>query len=1361
MTSENIAENQSDTSGSEDDLPSYIVCIGASAGGLESIERFFRAMPVDTRLAFVVIQHLSPDFKSLMRELLERFTTMPVVSVEDHCKVKANHIYHLMPKQELMIEGAELVSHNRVKEGSTFHPINTLLRSLAQEWGEKTIAIILSGTGTDGSLGVSEIREAGGLVIAESLDSARFLGMPQSIIKSALADAILEPGEMPEFILDYIANPQVQVPTELNALTQQEQKDVQSVGIPIILDLLRKEFDIDFSLYKSGTIGRRIERRLSLEPGAKDYSLSEYIEKVRSDPNILNALYKDLLIGVTSFFRDKEAFKVLQEDIIPGIVERTAKDEDIRVWVCGCSTGEEAYSIAILFLESLEEQGKTNSLKVFATDLHEASLQIAANGVYDEDSMQGIPDPLRKKYFDTLDKQRFKVQGHLRRCLIFSRHNLLSDPPFTHIHLVSCRNVLIYFKAIAQTRALAAFHYAMIFNGVLFLGSSESMRELTNEFEVIHRQWKLFRKVRVSRVLTNMRALSAGILNERHTMALQASNMQQDLYDGALAALMPNGFIINEQQEIMHILGNAKDLVSPDSGRLSVKLTFILNKDMQLSVLSGMRLAAKQMQSVKIKDIKVSSSSAGNRFIDIEIIPFHPKASQDICYLLLLNDALQHPVAVKDHAKNLQVSDLSGDLHDYVRDLELELQKTRESLQNTVEELETSNEELQASNEELLASNEELQSTNEELHSVNEELFSVNAEHELKIDQLNHMSTDLKNLIHSIDSAIIFVDEQFAIRLFTPKARQIFAFMTQDIGRDIRHFKISISDDQIIADIANVLEQGQTLERLLNISNSTSYLRRCSPLINEHDKCSGVVINYIDTSQITNSSRALHESETRFERILQTTPNAVLVTNQFGLIRTANVYAQNLLGHKKSQLVGLNINQFIPSLTADMLLCPQETIKSVQAYRLDKSTFMVDINTGAIELDGDAHVIWTILDVTAAQATEKAREAALIETQRLADARHFFLANMSHEIRTPLSGIIGFANLGSQPSYYNNADKSKNNFEKISACSEHLLRIVNDILDFSKLDSGSVECVMQPVEIIQLLQEAVESIRFLAEKNSLVLKIEKQDLTSVYLKTDPVRFRQILDNLLSNAVKFTSHGGVTVHVKKHEGRLIIQIIDTGVGIAKDDIERIFKPFEQVDPSYTRRHGGTGLGLAITQKLVNMLQGQIDFVSTKGEGTQVTLSFPLLKTPMLELPQEIEFSAKKSITDYDFTGINILVAEDEPVIRDFIGILLEEQGAEVTIFPNGQELLAFIEQHDKNLQSYHVILMDIQMPVMNGFEATTQIRKFAPDIPIIALTAHALSEYQQQCEEQGMTDYVSKPINESELFEMVYRYTNKK
>ncbi len=1358
MTTESTPENPTNTDATGDHLPTHVVCVGASAGGVRVHRTFFKALPPDTGLAYVVVQHLSPDFKSLMRELLERFTTMPVVPVTERCHLQANHIYHLMPKQELMIEGKDLVSQSRVKEGATYYPINTLLRTLAQEWGDKSIAIIMSGTGTDGSQGATEIREAGGLVIAESADSARFLGMPQAVIKAGQADAILEPAEMPLFIQDYLANPEIS--SEMAQLNQQENHNhLQVDGIPAILNLLHKTFDIDFNFYKSGTIGRRIERRLNLEPRAKEYTLTEYIQKLKKEPKDLNLLYKDLLIGVTRFFRDADAFKELKNTVIQPIVERIAEDETIRVWVCGCSTGEEAYSIAILFLETLAEQDKTNGLKIFATDLHEESLQFAANGIYDEESLLDVPSDLRKKYFESLDKNRYKVQSTLRRCLIFSRHNLLNDPPFTHIHLVSCRNVLIYFKAAAQARALAAFHYAMIFNGVLFLGSSESMGELTNEFEVINRHWKLFRKVRVSRVLSNMRALSSGILNERHSLALQSSNVHQGLYDGALSALMPNGFIVNEQQEIMHILGNAKELVAPDSGRVSAKLTFILNKDMQLSVLSGMRLAAKQMQPVNVKDIKVSSAlSDSYRRIDIEIIPFTPKDSQDTCYLLKIQDASHQPSDHEVRPSAVDVpSHIGEDIQEYVRELEIDLQRTRESLQNTVEELETSNEELQASNEELLASNEELQSTNEELHSVNEELFSVNAEHELKIDELNRTGNDLKNLIHSIDSAIIFVDSDFAIRLFTPKAREIFAFMTQDIGRDIRHFKISITDDLLGADIAQVLEAGQTLERLLNISYDLSYLRRCSPLIDEHEKCSGVVINYTDTSQITSSNRALHESETRFERILQTTPNAVLVTDQLGLIKISNVCAQVMLGHKGSELAGLNIDQFIPSLKGDLLAFIQMPMHRIPAQKLDQSVFSVDITTGAIDLDGLPHIIWAIADVTDAIANEQAREAALKESMRLADARRFFLANMSHEIRTPLSGIIGFANLGCKAGYYANPEKSKANFEKISACSDHLLQIVNDILDFSKLESGSVDFVFRATEVVQLLRAAVESIAFQAQNKQLALRIENQNVNRAYIKTDAVKFRQILDNLLSNAIKFTEQGEVTVDISRRDKELIIQVIDTGIGIDESDMQRIFKPFEQGDSSYTRQHGGTGLGLAITTKLVDLLHGQIDFSSVKGQGTRVTLSFPILETQMPEVPVWPTEFKKRLITDYDLTGLNILVAEDEPVIQDFIETLLTEQGAEVTLFSNGQELLNFVDQHKEELEKYNLVLMDIQMPVLNGFETTQALRKVAPDIPVIALTAHAFSEYQQECESIGMNGYLSKPINECELFEVVERH----
>ena len=853
----------------DEGLPSHVVGIGASAGGLEALERLFRAMPIDTGMAFVVIQHLSPDFKSLMDELMERFTRMPAIPVRESQEVRPNAIYLLPPAKDIVIEGNRLITRDRAKDGTLSLPINTFLRSLATAWGEQSAAIILSGTGSDGSSGLIDIHDAGGLVLVESPASARFDGMPQSAIKTGSVDAVLMPEDMPEALIQFGSDP-----LALRALMSVDGDDQPPVGMPAILDLLHKGYNIDFSSYKPTTITRRIARRLSLTLSGE--SVEDYARRLASDPEELNLLYKDLLIGVTRFFRDGAAFNLLRDRVIPEILDHTPVGQEVRIWDCGCSTGEEAYSLAILFLEAFAAQGRVPLIKVLATDLHVESLQIASEGIYRSEVLGELPDSILSAYFEPLGEGRYKVMPHLRQALVFSAHNLLKDPPFTKIDLVSCRNLLIYLLPVAQTKAIANFHYALRLNGVLFLGASESLGNLADEFDTIDRHWKLYAKTRESRNLLNLRSTIDQGLSHPIRGLNPAGVLLNRIYDALLERYIPTGFLINEQREVLHIFGDASRYLQPRRGRFSGDLLSLLtSSDLTLALTSALRNVVKQDAPIELKSVLIKLDNQTHERLKMRIEPVGDRAAGLPCYLVTLEEE-KTPELAPESPPSHDFS-VGVEVADYIRELELELQRARESVQTTMEELETSNEELQATNEELLAANEELQSTNEELHSVNEELYSVNAEHELKIEELNKTTNDLRNLMQSTDTATIFIDNDYRIRLFTPRATEVFNLLPQDIGRDLRHFQSIQPDLRLFDDIRQVLATAQGMERQLNLEDETTFLRRCMPYQSVMGKQIGVVINYVDTSGITLMHRQLDE----LRRLSDETSRAHKAMSQF------------------------------------------------------------------------------------------------------------------------------------------------------------------------------------------------------------------------------------------------------------------------------------------------------------------------------------------------------------------------------------------------------------------------------------------------------------------------------------------------
>lgn len=876
--------------------PTYIVGIGASAGGLEALEKFFRAMPVNSGMAFVVIRHLSPDFKSLMGEQLERYTTMPVISVMEREIIAPNTIYLLPPKKDMVIEGDELICTDRASDKVLSLPINTFFRSLATACEEKAVAIVLSGTGSDGSAGIMDIHESGGLVFAQSVESSGFDGMPRSAIATGCVDSILSPEAMPAALNAYAQNPAI----KFNYPSPSLQDSTPEPGIPSIFERLQTIYNIDFNFYKPQTIKRRIERRIALHP--EHISIEEYGQRIQNDRAELDLLYKDLLIGVTRFFRDPEAFEVLRQKVIPSILKtRTADENEVRVWVCGCSTGEEAYSIAILFLEAFEHLGKQPRLKILATDLHRESLRFTAEGIYLPSSFPELPDVLREKYFITQTDGSYKVIANLRKTLIFSEHNVLKDPPFTRIDLVSCRNLLIYLQNPAQMRAIAFFHFALKLNGYLVLGASEGLGELANQFRTEDQHWKVFSKIHEDRLIANLRAPLVYTPKTEHHVGAKDLRIGR-VYDALLTRFIPSGILVNDQQEAVHIFGNAARYLCPPTGRVSTELSAMAEGKLRIALMTALRNAEQRKTRISLKGIPFSQGDILCH-LNITVEPLPENTDNTAYYIVLLEEQVPDTQNINASSTSTSAVEIDSQVATQIHYLETELRQARESLQSTVEELETINEELQAANEELLASNEELQSTNEELHSVNEELYSVNAEHEQKICELNKVSNNLNNLIHSTDLATVFLNNEGLIQLFTPKAVEIFPLVPRDIGRDLRHFHSLHADESLYADIASVLAGQDAIEKQLAWGDDCTLLRRVTPYRDINKKMAGLTLTYIDISDIRKAQQALQASENQFRLLAENTSDWIFITDENFLMTYNTPACTNITGYSSEEII--------------------------------------------------------------------------------------------------------------------------------------------------------------------------------------------------------------------------------------------------------------------------------------------------------------------------------------------------------------------------------------------------------------------------------------------------------------------------
>lgn len=947
--------------------PTCVVGIGASAGGLEALERLFEKMPADTGMAFVVVQHLSPDFKSLMDELLARRTRLRVYRVENGMTVEPDSIYLIPPRREMIYADGKLLLTEVDPRKALTLPIDCFFRSLAQNCGRNAIAIVMSGTGSDGSRGIQEIHEAGGLVIAQTLRTAKFDGMPGAARETGAVDLSLDPEEIPSALVQYSVRHDIK-----DLAAQFETIPAEEEGLAAILKLLRDQHGIDFSFYKLNTVVRRTERRLQLN---RLDSVKDYLQRLEQDPVELNALYHDLLVGVTRFFRDEEAFNRLAEEIDKSL-QTLEPHAEFRAWVAGCATGEEAYSIAILLDERIRASGKPISARIFATDVHRAFLDLAGSGVYEKESIGNLSAERLANYF-TQTERGYVIIQRIRQTVVFAPHNIIKDAPFTRMGLVSCRNLLIYLQPAAQKKALSLFHFGLKANGILFLGPSESTGELDDEFEAIDRHWNIYRKRRDVRLNLEMRptfastcrALRASGLPEYTTPASRGVDAHlMGAYDALLAEFMPPSLLIDASNQLLHVFGDAGKYLRHRSGRISTDALECMESTLKLAVMGAIRRTQTTQEPVKLRGVTV-----GNETLDLAVRPVRNQRIDVADYLISLSPVTSpEPAATSGVETWIDMQNVTGD---EIHALENELRRARENTQSLIEELETSNEELQATNEELVAANEELQSTNEELHSVNEELYTVNAEHQRKIAQLTVLTDDMENLLNSTQVHTLFLDRELRIRRFTPGMASILNLVPCDIGRSLESLQNRLHCDKLFQDLQSVLETSQLYEREIQDGRDRWHLMRILPYLNEKG-CQGVVLTLTDIDVTRRAQMNLH-------RVIDFFPNAVVATNDQGIIQIVNQRTQSIFGYTAEEMIGQPVEMLLPARSRaehaqrrqkyaeNPQHRPTDELEGLSGLRKCGEEFPVEVGLSSISTEKGILILASIVDITVRQAVQK------------------------------------------------------------------------------------------------------------------------------------------------------------------------------------------------------------------------------------------------------------------------------------------------------------------------------------------------------------------------------------------------------
>jgi two-component system CheB/CheR fusion protein len=826
-----------------------VVGIGASAGGLEPLEAFFASMPTDKPhaedMAFVVIQHLSPKHKSIIGEILKKDTDMPIKEIRDGMKVEPNTVYFNPPDREVGIYQGVFHLLEPSMARHTRMPIDFFFRSLAQDLEEKAICIVLSGTGSDGTLGLEAVKGAGGMTMAQAEEQAKYPFMPRSAIDTGLVDYILPVEQMPEEIIRYVKHPYLEGREKEMPPDKPYKNFLQK-----ILMLVRASTKHDFSHYKQTTIRRRIGRRMAVH---KVEDIADYFRYLQQNPAEIQTLFKDLVICVTSFFRDLEAFKALETRVIPDILARKSPDQTVRVWVPGSGTGEEALSIAILLDEVMERTGKHHPVQIFATDIDADAIEKARVGEYPDSIAADITPERLKRYFVKKDSL-YKIKQEIREMLVYAVQNLISDPPFSRLDLISCRNVLIYLDNDLQRQILPLFHFTLNPNGYLFLGSSETIGSSADLFAPVDTKWKIFqRKGPVHRRLAEYPALTlpaAAIrVPEKEVYPRREVNIRNVVEKIVLEEHAPPSILINNRYEVLYLQGDTGKFLNMPKGEPSFNLFNLAHEDLRPKLLTILHKAVSDKKMVTAESIPFRRPEGGIGYLDLTVRPLTGPGTANFFLMVFQEPPPSKPKRTKgktpatpDEASRLGI-------------LEHELQSTKEYLQTTVEELEASNEELKSTNEELQSTNEELQSTNEELEtakeelqSTNEELVTVNSELTNKIDELTEVNNDINNLLASTDIGTIFLDQDLHINRFTPAATKLFNLIPQDVGRSIKDIASKTEYENLWKDADDVLHTLQVKEMEVKSLTGEIYATRILPYRTRENVIEGVVLTFLDIS---------------------------------------------------------------------------------------------------------------------------------------------------------------------------------------------------------------------------------------------------------------------------------------------------------------------------------------------------------------------------------------------------------------------------------------------------------------------------------------------------------------------------------
>ncbi|MEH2014565.1 chemotaxis protein CheB [Nostoc sp.] len=1364
-----------------------IVGIAASAGGLEAFTQLLKHMLTDTGMAFVLIQHLDPDHKSLLSEILARVTQMPVKEVQSGVTVEPNQVYIIPPNTKMILSAGVLQLTPREKVHGKYMPADAFFSSLAAEQGRKAIAVVLSGADGDGSLGLKAIKAAGGVTFAQCEDTAKFDSMPNTAVATGNVDFVLPPGKIAEELANLSRNPFI---SDSQALITPEKLPELGNALATIFALLRSAFGVDFSHYKPNTLDRRIQRRMLLY---KLERLEDYAQYLQENPAEVKALYEEILIHVTYFFRDTEAFQLLKERVFPSIM-LSKSALPIRMWVAGCSTGEEVYSLAICLLEFLSDKLTSPPIQIFATDISEMAIDKARSGIYAENQMVEVSPERRRRFFNAIEGGGYQINKAVRDLCVFARQDLGSDPPFSNLDLISCRNVLIYLDETLQKRILPIFHYSLNPTGFLLLGTSESTGKYSELFTLIDKKYKIYaKKLTANRpilsfVTSNYPLAKLDEPQPGNSNPSDEFDLEKKTDQLILSRYAPVGVVINDKMEVLQFRGEIDLYLKLAPGKPSLNLFKMVRQGLLIELRTTIYQAQRQKILVRREGLRIEESEL-SKIVNLEVIPFKPGTDEEFYFLVLFEEV---PPTVNKLSSFNPESQEQADLEREIVRLKQELltanqeqAATQEYLQAVIQQQEHINQDLKVANEEILSSNEELQSTNEELETAkeeiqatNEELNTTNEELRSRNLELHQVNNDLTNLLASINIPILILTSDLRIRRFTPMGQRLFNLIPADAGRPLSDIRTNLDIPDLEPLILDVLDTLSIKELEVQTLGGHWYNLRIRPYRTIENQIDGVVLVLIDIDVLKRSAATLEQARNYAEGIVETVQVPLIVLDSDLRVNKANrsfyetfhvsasEIAQSLifeLGNGQWNLPGLR------SLLED-ILANDTSIQNLEVEhsfeQIGQKTML--LNGWKIIQQGDAQMILlAIEDITERKQFELDRSQLLAQEQsarqqaQIANrAKDEFLSNLSHELRNPLNTILGWAQLSRTRDFDSSAITRA--WEVVERSARVQAQLIDDMLDVSRITSGKLHLKTRLIDLVSVVDVAIESVKLSAEAKTIQIVSQ---LNSATVVGDFDRLQQVLWNLFSNAIKFTPVGGrVEITLEAVDTHAQIQVSDTGIGISADLLPYVFERFRQGNSSSSKATQGLGLGLSIVRHLIELHGGTVQAQSLgDGQGTTITVRLPLRSMPPeITPPTYLEPSILSGMDTLDgknpsltLEGLCILAVDDEADSRDLIKWMLEDFGAEVVVVTSAREAIAALTESPDR---YNLLLADIGMPQEDGYFLIRQVRALdasaGGQIPAVAITAYVSEQEQQMAIDAGFQMHMAKPIDPTQLVLMI-------